>query len=248
MTRQLTTRFWDNYFQYYDVLNQVIPYQDVLEAICRRVKGLPEKSLILDLGSGTGNLSLRLQDRFTVVSLDNNGSAQARHRHKDTRARLIHHDINTALPFADNAFDVIVSNNTLYLIAEHNRPGVMAELHRVLRPGGLIVLANVGQWFSPLQIYRHHFQAACSRDGFLPTLVKAVRLMPATISMFYYNARIKQNDRSADIKFFSLDGQAWLLKTAGFGNVSPSALVYAGQAIINQGVKPEDSHETTACR
>ena len=45
------------------------------------------------------------------------------------------------LPFADESFDVVISNGVIDLIPD--KDAVFAELHRVLVPGGRIQIADV---------------------------------------------------------------------------------------------------------
>lgn len=49
----------------------------------------------------------------------------------------------TALPFADAAFDVVISNFMLYHVPD--QPAALAEMRRVLRPGGRLYLATNGE-------------------------------------------------------------------------------------------------------
>jgi ubiquinone/menaquinone biosynthesis C-methylase UbiE len=49
----------------------------------------------------------------------------------------------TALPFADASFDLVLNNYMFDLLAEAEFAPVLAEMHRVLRPGGRLVLVNM---------------------------------------------------------------------------------------------------------
>jgi SAM-dependent methyltransferase len=58
----------------------------------------------------------------------------------DARVRSVISDLDQPLPFADQTLDRVISLN----VAEHlaDPPGHLLECHRVLRPGGLLVLAH----------------------------------------------------------------------------------------------------------
>jgi ubiquinone/menaquinone biosynthesis C-methylase UbiE len=44
------------------------------------------------------------------------------------------------LPFPDDAFDVVISNGVINLIPD--KEGVLSEIHRVLKPGGRLMVAD----------------------------------------------------------------------------------------------------------
>jgi SAM-dependent methyltransferase len=93
-------------------------------------------SRVLEVGCGQGWLAERVQRELgcTVVALD-----QSEHMVELTRARGIDTlvgDVRT-LPFDDGAFDGAVAAWMLYHVPDVDR--ALAELARVLRPGGRIV-------------------------------------------------------------------------------------------------------------
>ena len=58
----LDSNFWKRYFKVYDVLNLLIPYQELLNTICDELEIRPEER-ILEAGCGTGNLALKVEER-----------------------------------------------------------------------------------------------------------------------------------------------------------------------------------------
>lgn len=98
---------------------------------------------ILDVGSGAGQLVTHLlkyadrQARITCVDLSWEMLRRARQRLKSPWPRYVVADI-TCLPFPDSAFDCITCGYVLEHLPDA-RPG-LAELSRVLEPGGKLLL------------------------------------------------------------------------------------------------------------
>jgi SAM-dependent methyltransferase len=94
---------------------------------------------VLELGCGTGNDAARLAGAgFDVVAID--GSAEAiatASRHPGVDFRIA--DMTEPLPFADDAFDAVMSNVALHMFGDAETRAVFAEIARVLRPGGLLL-------------------------------------------------------------------------------------------------------------
>jgi SAM-dependent methyltransferase len=65
------------------------------------------------------------------------------------------------LPFADGAFDIAIANHMLYHVPD--RPKALAELRRVLRPGGALLAATNGQ------------DNMCELDGIIDRVAPGVR-------------------------------------------------------------------------
>ncbi|MDT0343488.1 class I SAM-dependent methyltransferase [Streptomyces litchfieldiae] len=108
---------------------------------------------LLDVGCGAGNYAAELLDRGArVMGIDGSATllGHARDRVGD-RAELRLHDLDTPLDFAaDAAFDGAVCALVYHHIRERAR--LLAELRRVLRPGGWLVLSTS----HPTSDWRHH--------------------------------------------------------------------------------------------
>jgi ubiquinone/menaquinone biosynthesis C-methylase UbiE len=126
---------------------------------------------ILDIGSGAGQLAghaLKYADphaTLTCTDLSRQMLRRARNRLKSDRPRFVTADLSQ-LPFADGSFDCI----TCGYVLEHlptAEPG-LAEMSRVLEPGGRIFLLTTedsfsGAWTSRLWCCRTYNRAELMR-------------------------------------------------------------------------------------
>jgi SAM-dependent methyltransferase/O-antigen/teichoic acid export membrane protein len=102
---------------------------------------------VLDLGAGFGALSLYFAHLGAeVVAVDPNeqrmrvAEAIAGRRGLPLSIAAAHAQ---SLPFADASFDVVVANNSLcYIVGKRTHDEAVREIHRVLRPGGWVVMRN----------------------------------------------------------------------------------------------------------
>lgn len=157
-----------------------------------------------------------------------------RHRSKDSNSTWILADLAKQLPFMDNCFDRIVSNNTLYTVPREDRKDTLKELHRVLKPGGKIVLANLRAGTSPLVTSIRVMRDNVRAEGLTTTARKMVALMPDMMKMAYYNWSLR---RASQHHRFGFEEQRVLLEAVGFCRVSETKLVYSGQGILNSAYK-----------
>ena len=90
---------------------------------------------ILDLGCGDGQLTHRIgANGATVVGVDTSPEMVASAR---TLGIVAMEGSAELLPFSDHAFDAVFSNATLHWVHDHD--AMMAEVRRVLKPGGRFV-------------------------------------------------------------------------------------------------------------
>lgn len=93
---------------------------------------------LLDCGCGTGN-NLRLLRRYgraVGIDITFSGLAYARGHGE----RLVARASATSLPFSDASFDIVTSFDVIYAFDDGMAALALAEMHRVLVPGGSLVL------------------------------------------------------------------------------------------------------------
>ena len=97
---------------------------------------------VADIGCGTGRHALRLAAAgaaVTAVDFSEQMLAKARRKPRAGAVRFIHHDITTPLPLASASFDRVLCCLVLEHVADLD--GFFAELQRICRPDGCLVLS-----------------------------------------------------------------------------------------------------------
>jgi SAM-dependent methyltransferase len=105
-------------------------YLAKLTAVRRWLDALPKGTKVLDAGCGEGVLVDEYADRLAIEGLDPNYSSD--------RVRT---GSLTALPFADGSFDGALCLDVLEHLTFDDQPRALAELHRVLRGRGELLVS-----------------------------------------------------------------------------------------------------------
>jgi SAM-dependent methyltransferase len=125
--------------------------------------GRAEPGAILDFGTGIGNSIPHLAKAFTgarLVGLDvSQNSLDLAERRFPGMADYVRYD-GTRAPFEDASFDLIFSACVFHHIDAAEHRGIFAELRRLLRPGGLMVIFE----HNPLNPATRHIVATCPFD------------------------------------------------------------------------------------
>src|SRR5579871_1820997 len=124
--------------------------EDEIHARIAGLAAIQKGGRVLDLGCGAGPTLPHLlaavgtSGEVVAVNRRTNGFAAIGKRYPEPiatgRLRLVELDIAAPLPFASASFDSLVCQNVIDCISD--REALLAEMHRILRPGGVAVISH----------------------------------------------------------------------------------------------------------
>jgi ubiquinone/menaquinone biosynthesis C-methylase UbiE len=186
--------------------HRLTPLFDYVAAVAVRDRAIKRRVLeraaiasgedVLDVGCGTGTLALaaaRATPNVRVTGLDADPSILSRARKKSRAAGL---DIgfdqgrSTELPYADASFDLVLSTLFFHHLPDDAKRQSATELVRVLRPGGRLVVGDLGRPQDPLmrvavrvtvQLFDGVTTTALNVRGQLPDVLAGVGLEAVTV-------------------------------------------------------------------
>ncbi len=148
---------FDSVADKYDVMNDVMSagLHRLWKRFAVEVSGVRAGQRVLDLAGGTGDLAnlfaARVGSTGTVVHTDINGAMLAEGRDKLLDAGRVLPTVQCnaeALPFPDRTFDVVSIAFGLRNVTRKNL--ALAEMRRVLKPGGVAVVLEFSRVAAPL--------------------------------------------------------------------------------------------------
>lgn len=110
--------------------------------------GLRDGDRLLDVGCGTGNLlrsTAKAHRNVELFGMDPDLKMLARAERKFRRAGVkvrLDRGFAQELPYPDASFDRVFSSLMLHHLDTSSKDEMLAEVRRVLRPGGVLVLAD----------------------------------------------------------------------------------------------------------
>lgn len=147
---------------------------------------LTDYATVLDFGCGTATLTMMAKEHspsinITGIDVDKSilKNATEKVKQKNLNIDLIVYD-GVDLPFADSRFDRIISCLVFHHLETTVKQRMLAELYRVTKKGGQLIIADFGRSASWPQ--RLLFNLIRVLDGFKPTKANANGLMPSLIS------------------------------------------------------------------
>ena len=142
--------------------------------------GVPEGGRVIDIGAGTGTLAIALAEArpdVEVVGIDGDPGVLAQARAKPGAGRVTWQTgLAGELPLADASADAAVLSLVLHHLGPDGKRRALAEVARVLRPGGRLHVADWGRPATPA--LRGAFFALQVLDGFEGTRDHAAGRLP----------------------------------------------------------------------
>jgi demethylmenaquinone methyltransferase/2-methoxy-6-polyprenyl-1,4-benzoquinol methylase len=238
-------QMFDSIAPRYDLLNHVLSagvdrlwWSRTARAL-RTILARPEATVV-DLCCGTGDMTLAL-DRFRpqpganskqpapigsspILAIDFSHAMLSRGAKKFAGRNILPIEADALhLPLASNSVDLVTSAFGFRNLASY--PDGLAELHRVLRPGGEIAILDFNQPTGLLGLaYNFYFRGILPRLGrLLSSDPAAYTYLPESVARFPRPARMIE-----------------LITTAGFVSASWTSYTF-GVAGVFRAIKPYDS-------
>lgn len=149
-----------------------------------------DPAVVVDVGCGTGTLTIPLAEETgaRVVGVDGDPKILGQARGKSGSARVEWHEsLADELPLGDAEADVVVSSLVFHHLPGRLKRAALTEAHRVLRPGGLLLIADWGPPHGPgmraaffaLQCLDGFENTEDNRRGLLPRLIEEAGFEPS---------------------------------------------------------------------
>lgn len=138
----------DVFLPLYDPFTRLFGFMRALDQLIARAELLASHE-ILDVGCGTGTLAVRIAQQYAgvrITGVDPDPKALARGAQKAMRAGVaVRFDRGFAdtLAYEDGSFDRVFSSMMLHHVPRRDKPTSLAEMRRVLKPGGRLELMDI---------------------------------------------------------------------------------------------------------
>lgn len=140
MKKQTTNKkFWDRYAKFYDA--EVLRFsRDAYEEMYQSMAKVLTKDMhVLEIATGTGLIAINIAPHVCTVEATDFSSKMIDAAKKKKAPENVQFSVEDGehLSFADHRFDAVIISNALHIMP--NTEAVLGSIHRVLKPGGLLI-------------------------------------------------------------------------------------------------------------
>ena len=214
---------WDDRVAVVDALAETPGFRRLRDQLIT-LADLSSADRVLDVGAGTGLISLAAAERAAqVIAIDISEPMCDTLRRRVATMHLTNVDVRragatdlSAIP--DASIDVVVSNYCLHHLTDEHKRRALAELGRVLRPGGRLVIGDM--------MFRIGVSTPRDRSILTTFVVAQLKRGPAGLVRLARNAGRLLTGRTEYPA--SVEWWAAALRDAGFIDVRSRALTHEG--------------------
>jgi len=178
--------------RFYDPLLTLTTRERIFKRRLIGLAGVEDGQDVLDVGCGTGTLAIllkRARPDARVAGLDGDPEVLARTRRKAEAAGAdirLDRGMSYELPYPDMSFDRVVASLFFHHLDRNGKQRTLREIHRVLKPGGELHIAD---WGRPSDVLmRGLFYFIQMLDGFETTRDNVEGHLPGYISKAGFTA------------------------------------------------------------
>lgn len=217
--------WWKNFFDeiYFEIYREFVEQPERIRKETEAIKSalnLPQGSKILDLACGQGRHAVELAKLgFEVVGLDYSSYllniARERAEQNGVDVKFVEGDMRN-LPFDDHEFDGVYSFFTSFgYFDDEDNMKVLAEIARVTRPGGMILI----EMSNPLKVIKSLYPFSWFEVGRYIVLEEswfdALKMRAYTKRKIFLDGNLI-DERTNFVRFYTSAELSFLLKGLGF--------------------------------